>query len=1026
MKKLLLLFPLLLSASTSTITQTITGADGNVVSGTAYIRISAACRSGSNYIGNNTITVPFTAGNFTVNLVPTDGCPTQGSNSGTAWLSTTTYVPGQIVNYSGMIFTALIGSLNVVPGSSKTTWVLISPTYTVSWNITGGIAWTEQWAVPTGGPFTVDQVRISQPAVTNIPVPGPPGPPGNISLLTTNGNNGPSALNTGVLNVPVYVSSLFSSYQFGSNTPITGITNYLQNTYPSIFTQSQSGAGTSGSPYVNALGLASQSQGALFAGPPTGGPGTPGFRAMVAADVPTLNQNTTGNANTASALAVLPSLCSTGFAPTGILANGNATGCAALSSGSITSFSTGNLSPLFTASVANPTSTPTLSFTLSAAAQNSVFAGPPTGGAGAPSYQTAPTFSAANLTNFPTLNQSTTGNAGTATALAALPTPCSSGYAPTGILANGNSTGCTQYIQVFGSQTANYFYAAPNGSAGVPAFRAIVAADIPTLNQNTTGTAAALTSAPSLCSTGSAPTGILANGNATGCALLSGGSLTSFSAGTLSPLFTTSVSNPTSTPALSFVLSNAAQNSVFAGPATGGAGAPSYQTAPVFSAANLTSFPTFNQNTTGTAGGLTGTALGGDVSNSGDTLTVTGLKGTALPSLTAGFLKYSGSAWTFDTNTYLTANQSITVSGDCSGSGATSISLTCTKTNGTVFGTAATQNTGTSGSTIPFLNGTNTWANTQNFSNGIAIGTNKSIGFGSLPFPAMYQVSTNVLGIGDGFGTVEFDNSATTVTIAGAADFHAATHTAPTITVSTVGGLPSTGCILGELAIVTGATLGQQLYENSGSGTCTWTQQLNSGGGGSGSVVLTAGSGGPTGNNCTGPSTSNQVLYVDLTNADMWWCYATNSWKKYLTVSSTGPFLISGATGGTPSTPALGVACQFTTTSPNTLVCVDASGNVTVMLPNVPNVTTTVGTTTISANTCTSPVTTVSMPGLTTGMALNFTPTSDASAVTGWGANGGLAIFAWPTAGQVNYYTCNQATINITPSSNVTFNISAK
>lgn len=41
----------------------------------------------------------------------------------------------------------------------------------------------------------------------------------------------------------------------------------------------------------------------------------------------------------------------------------------------------------------------------------------------------------------------------------------------------------------YASKTANTFLAAPNGSAGVPAFRAIVAADVPTLNQNTTGTA---------------------------------------------------------------------------------------------------------------------------------------------------------------------------------------------------------------------------------------------------------------------------------------------------------------------------------------------------------------------------------------------------------------------------------------------------------------------------------------------------------------------------------------------------------
>lgn len=47
----------------------------------------------------------------------------------------------------------------------------------------------------------------------------------------------------------------------------------------------------------------------------------------------------------------------------------------------------------------------------------------------------------------------------------------------------------------FASQTANTFLAAPNGSAGTPTFRTIVAADVPTLNQNTTGSAATLTTA---------------------------------------------------------------------------------------------------------------------------------------------------------------------------------------------------------------------------------------------------------------------------------------------------------------------------------------------------------------------------------------------------------------------------------------------------------------------------------------------------------------------------------------------------
>lgn len=90
--------------------------------------------------------------------------------------------------------------------------------------------------------------------------------------------------------------------------------------------------------------------------------------------------------------------------------------------------------------------------------------------------------------------------------------------------------------------------------------------------------------------------GLLSAGGCSGI-----GSVTSFSAGALSPLFTTSVATATTTPALTFALSNAAQNSVFAGPASGGAGAPSYQTAPTISAANMTNFPLATNSSRGLA-----------------------------------------------------------------------------------------------------------------------------------------------------------------------------------------------------------------------------------------------------------------------------------------------------------------------------------------------------------------------------------------------------------------------------------------
>jgi hypothetical protein len=58
----------------------------------------------------------------------------------------------------------------------------------------------------------------------------------------------------------------------------------------------------------------------------------------------------------------------------------------------------------------------------------------------------------------------------------------------------------------YASKTANFFLAAPNGTAGVPTFRAIVAADIPTLNQNTTGTAANVTGVVAIANGGTGQT----------------------------------------------------------------------------------------------------------------------------------------------------------------------------------------------------------------------------------------------------------------------------------------------------------------------------------------------------------------------------------------------------------------------------------------------------------------------------------------------------------------------------------------
>jgi hypothetical protein len=78
-------------------------------------------------------------------------------------------------------------------------------------------------------------------------------------------------------------------------------------------------------------------------------------------------------------------------------------------------------------------------------------------------------------------------------------------YAPgtsaltTGIVKSTTATGAlsiavagTDYIAPYTSQTQKYVFAAPNALDGTPVFRALLASDIPTLNQNTSGTAAGL------------------------------------------------------------------------------------------------------------------------------------------------------------------------------------------------------------------------------------------------------------------------------------------------------------------------------------------------------------------------------------------------------------------------------------------------------------------------------------------------------------------------------------------------------
>ena len=105
-----------------------------------------------------------------------------------------------------------------------------------------------------------------------------------INSLTTTGPYGPATLGSNILNIPTYVlpaatATTLGGTIIGANISNSGGTISLNNNN-----------------ITSALG--SQSANLVFASPPNGAAGTPSFRSIVVGDIPTLNQNTTGNAAT--------------------------------------------------------------------------------------------------------------------------------------------------------------------------------------------------------------------------------------------------------------------------------------------------------------------------------------------------------------------------------------------------------------------------------------------------------------------------------------------------------------------------------------------------------------------------------------------------------------------------------------------------------------------------------------------------------------------------------------------------------
>lgn len=348
--------------------------------------------------------------------------------------------------------------------------------------------------------------------------------------------------------------------------------------------------------------------------------------------------------------------------------------------GTVTSVTANPLSPIFTSTTATPTTTPVISFALSNAASHTFF-GNFTGSSGAPSYS-SPTLASADFAN-----QGTTIT-----------------------LLHGNASGNPSWTSVVTNDIAT--------NAVTYAKMQAISGNSLLLGSSASGTAVS----EIILGTGISMTGSTISATGTG------GTVTTVTANALSPLFTSTTATPTTTPVISYSLTNAAAHTFF-GNFTGSTGSPSYSNPALASAdfanqgttttllhGNASGNPSFTQVQTAdvasaaityakiqteTSSTIIGNpttvnaapaeiTLGSGLAFSGTTLTATGSGGT-VTSISAGTgITLSPSPIT--TTGSVTSNLSTGVSGGQTANGGTGAAETLTLTGSTTANTGNSTN----------------------------------------------------------------------------------------------------------------------------------------------------------------------------------------------------------------------------------------------------------------------------------------------------------------------------------------------
>jgi hypothetical protein len=275
----------------------------------------------------------------------------------------------------------------------------------------------------------------------------------------------------------------------------TGTVTSVALTVPSFLNVAGSPVTTSG---TFAVTLATQTANTVFAGPGTGLPATPAFRALVAADIPDLSgayQPLNAKLTAISALA-------------------NAAGVLTNDGSGVFSYTTPTTGTVTSVALAAPaifsvTGTPvttsgTLTLSLATQTANVVFAGPGTGLPAAPTFRALVVADIPDLSGaYQPLNAKLTAIAALANAAGAL-TNNGAGVFSYVVPTTGTVTSVAMtvpsFLSVAGSpitgsgtlavtlatETANFVFAGPTtGAAATPTFRALVAADFPSIPATT-------------------------------------------------------------------------------------------------------------------------------------------------------------------------------------------------------------------------------------------------------------------------------------------------------------------------------------------------------------------------------------------------------------------------------------------------------------------------------------------------------------------------------------------------------------